>query len=66
MFGDIKDNYAWALKRNYNLEKIGEINIAIFQLMDKNWQRLDNTWLVKCYSGEEVLLTLKKCMFWRN
>lgn len=64
MLGDIKDEYAWALKRSYNLEeKIGKINITIFQLMDKSWQRLDNTWLVKGYSREEVLLALKNVGF---
>lgn len=64
LLGDIKDEYAWALKRSYNLEeKIGRINITIFQLMDKNWQRLDNTWLVRGYSREEVLLALKNVGF---
>ncbi len=64
MEGDVKEDYAWALKRHYNSEeKIGTINITTFQLFNNNWQRLDNAWLVKGYLREEVIFALKKVGF---
>ncbi|GAA6619172.1 class I SAM-dependent methyltransferase [Scytonema sp. NUACC26] len=62
--GDVKEDYAWALKRQYNPEeRIGQINITQFQLVSKNWQRLDNTWLVRGYFKEEVMSALKNVGF---
>lgn len=64
MLGDIKDEYAWALRRSYNLEeKIGTIDITIFELIERNWQRRDITWLVKGYSQTQVLSALKSAGF---
>lgn len=64
MNGDIKDDYAWAARRNYNPEeRIGKVYITIFQLIDKNWQRLDKTWLVKGYNCAEVQTALKDVGF---
>lgn len=60
MIGDVKDEYAWAMKRVYNPEeRIGKVYITIFQLVEKNWQRSDKTWLLKGYSCTEVLSALK-------
>ncbi|BAZ11498.1 type 12 methyltransferase [Calothrix sp. NIES-4071] len=64
MIGDVKDDYAWALKRLYKPEeKIGNIHITIFQLIEDNWQRADNTWLVRGYEQEEVISMLKNVGF---
>jgi SAM-dependent methyltransferase len=64
MLGDIKDEYAWALRRSYNSEeKIGTIDITIFELINENWQRHDITWLVKGYFQTQVLSALKSVGF---
>lgn len=62
--GDIKDDYVWTLLRRYDSEKrVGQINIAIFNLVEKNWKRSDTTWLVKGYCREEVESALKEAGF---
>ena len=64
MEGDIKQEYAWALRRNYESEeRIGKIDVTIFQLIDNNWQRLDKTWLVKGYYQNEIISSLKNAGF---
>lgn len=64
MAGDVKEEYAWALKRIYNSDtKIGEIHITIFQLINEMWQRLDDTWLVKGYYSNEVVSALQEVGF---
>ncbi|MBD2448893.1 class I SAM-dependent methyltransferase [Nostoc sp. FACHB-152] len=64
MVGDIQDEYAWALRRSYNSEeKIGTIDITIFELINQNWQRHDITWLVKGYSQIQVLSALQNVGF---
>jgi SAM-dependent methyltransferase len=64
MVGDIQDEYAWALRRSYNLEeKIGTIDITIFELINQNWQRHDITWLVKGYSQTQVISALQNVGF---
>lgn len=64
MMGDIQDEYAWALRRSYNSEeKIGTIDITIFELINQNWQRHDITWLVKGYFQTQVLSALKSVGF---
>lgn len=65
MAGDVKNEYAWALKRSYNLEeRIGNIYITIFKLTNNNnWKRSDITWLVKGYYLEEVLNALQNVGF---
>ncbi len=62
--GDVKEEYAWALRRSYNSkEKIGTIDITVFELINENWQRHDTTWLVKGYSQVEIISTLKSVGF---
>jgi SAM-dependent methyltransferase len=62
--GDVKEEYAWALRRSYNSEeKIGTINITVFELINENWQRHDITWLVKGYSQAQVISALKTVGF---
>lgn len=64
MLGDVKDEYAWALKRFYNLEeKIGNIYITIFESTDNSWQRSDTIWSVRGYEIEEVFSALKTVGF---
>jgi len=64
MLGDIENEYAWALRRSYNSEeKIGTIDITIFELIQESWQRDDITWLVKGYSQAQILSALKTVGF---
>lgn len=64
MLGDVKEEYAWALKRSYDSEaKIGSIGITIFELINENWQRHDTSWLVKGYSQTQVISALKTLEF---
>ncbi len=62
--GDVQTEYAWALKRMYNSEtRIGKIYITIFELTEQNWQRCDQTWLVKGYVRDEVISALQAVGF---
>ncbi|MBD2741478.1 class I SAM-dependent methyltransferase [Coleofasciculus sp. FACHB-1120] len=64
MLGDVKDDYAWAMVRNYDAEEqVGQINMTIFSKAEINWQRLDTTWLVKGYSIAEVQSALNDAGF---
>lgn len=64
VLSDIKDKYVWTLLRHYNSEeRIGQIKMAIFQLLEKSWQRSDDTWLVKGYLRDEVQSALKDVGF---
>jgi SAM-dependent methyltransferase len=64
LIGDVQEEYAWALKRSYNLaEKTGEIYITIFELTDNNWKRSDITWSVKGYYLEEITIALQNVGF---
>lgn len=64
VLSDIKDEYVWTLLRHYNSEeRLGQIKMAIFQLLEEKWQRLDNTWLVKGYFRDEVQSALKDVGF---
>lgn len=64
MSGDIKDDYAWAVRQIYYPEnKIGELKITIFQLLEGNWQRTDTTILEKCYSSAEIQYALENVGF---
>lgn len=64
LIGDVQDEYAWALKRRYNLEEqTGDIYITIFELTDNNWKRSDITWSVKGYYLEEITITLQNVGF---
>ncbi len=64
LIGDVQDEYAWALKRSYNLEeKTGEVYITIFELTDNNWKRSDITWSVKGYYPEEITIALQNVGF---
>ncbi|QIR40543.1 class I SAM-dependent methyltransferase [Tolypothrix sp. PCC 7910] len=58
--GNVKEDYAWAARNSYDSEtKIAEINLTIFSLIEKSWQRLDSTILEKCYTKEELISALK-------
>jgi hypothetical protein len=62
--GDIKDDYAWAVRQIYCPEKkVGELKITIFQLVEGNWQRTDTTILEKCYSSTEIQSALENVGF---
>jgi len=62
--GEIKDDYVWTLLRSYDSEKrVGQINVAIFKLVEKSWKRSDTTWLVKGYFRDEVESALKEAGF---
>ncbi|MBD2665595.1 methyltransferase type 12 [Richelia sinica FACHB-800] len=62
--GNVKEDYAWAAKNSYDLEtKIASINLTIFSLIDNTWQRLDSTISEKCYTQEELILSLKTVGF---
>lgn len=64
MGGDVEEEYAWALKRVYDPDtRIGKIFMTVFQLMGENWQRLDDTWLVKGYYSNEVVSALQETGF---
>jgi SAM-dependent methyltransferase len=64
MSGDVKDDYAWAVQQSYNPEnKIGQLNITIFHLVEGSWQRKDTTILEKCYSSAEVQSVLESVGF---
>jgi SAM-dependent methyltransferase len=62
--GEIEDDYVWTLIRSYDSEsRIGQIEIAIFKLVEKNWKRSDTTWLAKGYFRDEVESALKDAGF---
>ncbi|MFB2923840.1 MULTISPECIES: class I SAM-dependent DNA methyltransferase [Aerosakkonema] len=64
MSGDIKDDYAWAVRQIYDPEnKIGELKVTIFQLVEGNWQRTDTTIQEKCYSSAEIQYALENVGF---
>jgi SAM-dependent methyltransferase len=64
VLSEIEDEYVWTLLRCYNFEeRIGQIRLTIFQLLEKNWQRSDNTWSVKGYFSDEVQSALKDVGF---
>lgn len=64
VLGDIKDDYVWTLLRRYNSEtRIGQIQIAIFELLQQKWQRSNITWSVKGYFQDEVFSALEKAGF---
>ncbi len=62
--GNVKEDYAWAARNSYDSEtKIAAINLTIFSLIEKTWQRLDSTILEKCYTKEEIITALKTSGF---
>ncbi|QSJ14561.1 class I SAM-dependent methyltransferase [Nostoc sp. UHCC 0702] len=62
--GNVKEDYAWAARNSYDSEnKIATINLTIFSLIEKTWQRLDSTILEKCYTKEEIISALEKASF---
>jgi SAM-dependent methyltransferase len=61
---DAKDDCAWIVKHIYDpKDKIGQIKITGFELNAGNWQRLDDTMLVKSYSSNEVISALEQVGF---
>jgi SAM-dependent methyltransferase len=64
MSSNVKDDLAWAVHQSYNPEnKIGQLNITIFHLVEGSWQRKDTTILEKCYSSAEVQSVLESVGF---
>ncbi|MBW4592786.1 MAG: class I SAM-dependent methyltransferase [Brasilonema angustatum HA4187-MV1] len=65
ILGNIKDEYAWAMKNIYHPEsREGQIYLTIFHLIEKDcWKRLDTTWPVIAYSKAEVQSALEKVGF---
>ncbi len=64
VLGDIKDDYVWTLLRRYNSEtRIGQIQIAIFELLQQKWQRSNIIWSVKGYFQNEVFSALQEVGF---
>ena len=62
--GNVKDEYAWASRNSYNPEdKIAQINLTIFSLVEGNWQRLDTNILEKCYARTDVQSALESAGF---
>jgi SAM-dependent methyltransferase len=62
--GNVKEDYAWAARNSYDSEtKIASINLTIFSLIEKTWQRLDSTILEKCYTKEELISALETVGF---
>lgn len=62
--GDVKDDFAWACCDSYNPEeKIGQFKITIFQMVEKTWQRLDISNLIRGYSRTEVISALESVGF---
>ncbi len=62
--GNVKDDYAWSTKNIYNPEnKIGQIYLTVFTLLEKSWQRLDKVISEKCYAREEILSALETAGF---
>jgi SAM-dependent methyltransferase len=64
ILSDAKDDFAWIVKHIYDpKDKIGQIKITGFELNAGNWQRLDDTMLVKSYSSNEVISALEQVGF---
>ncbi|MFQ4143787.1 class I SAM-dependent methyltransferase [Chlorogloeopsis sp. ULAP02] len=64
VLSDAKDDCAWIVKHTYNPEeKIGQIKITGFRLIEGNWQRLDDIMLVKSYAADEVISALENVGF---
>jgi SAM-dependent methyltransferase len=62
--GDVRDEYAWATYVSYNPEeKLGQIKVTIFQLLDEEWKRQDIAWNVRCYDQQEIQLALQSIGF---
>jgi ubiquinone/menaquinone biosynthesis C-methylase UbiE len=62
--GDVKEDYAWATKNIYNSEnKLGQIYLTVFSLIEKTWQRLDKVISERCYAKEEILSALESAGF---
>ncbi|MFN6561401.1 MAG: class I SAM-dependent DNA methyltransferase [Nostoc sp. ChiSLP01] len=60
----VRDDYAWISQKSYNSEeKIGQIQITGFQLIEKEWKPLEQIILEKTYSRAEVLSALEKVGF---
>jgi SAM-dependent methyltransferase len=64
MSGNVKEEYAWAARNSYQpKEKIAQMNLTIFSLVEENWQRLDTTILERCYSSAEIKSALENVGF---
>ncbi|WP_375509342.1 class I SAM-dependent methyltransferase [uncultured Nostoc sp.] len=65
LLGDVKDDYAWAMKNSYHPEsKECRVFVTTFQLREKDcWKRLDSSFSVVGYSKAEVQSSLKNVGF---
>jgi SAM-dependent methyltransferase len=62
--GNIKDDYVWTALHSYDkYNKIGQRQVALFDLINNTWRRLDATLLTRAYSHSEVLKSLKDAGF---
>jgi SAM-dependent methyltransferase len=60
----VKDECAWIQSFNYNpAERIWEIKVTGFELLEGIWQRSDTTWQTKSYLLAEIQSTLKNVGF---
>jgi len=65
LLGDVKDDYAWAMKNSYHPEtKECRVFVTTFQLGEQDcWKRLDSSFSVVGYSKTEVHSSLKNVGF---
>jgi len=62
--GDVQRDYAWATRSIYNSkDRVGQVQITLFQLLAGKWQRSDITWRVRGYSQVEVQSALENAGF---
>ena len=54
-YSGVRDDCAWIVQQNYNLEeKILQLKITGFELVEGNWRRLDDVMLARNYSSLEI------------
>ena len=65
VLGDVKDDYAWAMKNIYHPEsKECRVFVTTFQLRDIDcWKRIDTSFSLMSYSKDEVQSSLKNVGF---
>lgn len=62
--GVIKDEYVWAWQRKYQPDThLGQVKIAILQLVNEQWERSDITWLMKSYEISDIESALQEVGF---
>ncbi|MEA5516077.1 class I SAM-dependent methyltransferase [Nodularia sp. UHCC 0506] len=62
--GVIKDEYVWVWQRKYLPDaNLGQVKIAILQLVNGQWERSDITWLLKSYKISHIESALQEVGF---